>query len=237
MATRLNVIPSAVPALRPTILIVDGDPDTRALYRVIFPERDYVIEECDDGAEALGKAICRPPDLVITETQISRISGFDLCRLLRADVATRSVPIVVVTSAATAADKVRVTTAGANAVLTKPCSHDDVVAAVRQLLLDRSSGAGDDSAPIEGAEAKGGAAVVPLKKRSGSRSFQRERSTSPPRRPPALHCPSCDDMLSYQHSFIGGVSARSPEQWDYFACRRCGPYQYRHRTRTLKRTT
>jgi len=40
--TLYNTIPSAVPALRPTILIVDGDPDTRALYRAIFPPQDYV---------------------------------------------------------------------------------------------------------------------------------------------------------------------------------------------------
>ena len=233
--TLYSTIPSAVPALRPAILIVDGDPDTRALYRAIFPPQDYVVEECDDGAEALGTAICRPPDLVIMETQLSRISGFDLCRLLRADPATRSVPIVVVTTAATAADKLRATTAGANAVLTKPCSYEDVVAAARQ-LLDRASGF-DECAPVDGSEANTGPSAVPLKKRCGSRSLHRERTTTPPRQPPVLHCPGCDSILGYDHSFIGGVSARSPEQWDYFVCRRCGPYQYRHRTRSLKRTT
>ena len=236
MATRFNTSPSAVPAPRPTILIVDGDPDTRALYRAMFPPQDYAIEDCEDGAEALGKTICSPPDLVIMETHIRRINGFDLCRLLRADIATRSVRIVVVTAAATAADKLRAITAGADAVLTKPCSYEEVVAVARE-QLDRPSGSSEVCPAVEAPEANHGAAVAPLKPRSGSRSFHRERSTTPPRQPPTLHCPGCDVILSYDHSFIGGVSARLPEQWDYFVCRRCGPYQYRHRTKVLKRTT
>lgn len=170
------------------------------------------------------------------ETQIRRINGFESCRLLRADVATRLVRIVVVTTAATAADRVRATTAGADAVLTKPCSYEDVVAVARE-LLDRPAAAAQAFAAIEDPEPKHSVAGVAIRQRSGSRSFHRERSTTPPRQPPTLHCPCCDTILNYDHSFIGGVNARSSEQWDYFVCRRCGPYQYRHRTKALKRTT
>jgi two-component system chemotaxis response regulator CheY len=54
--------------------------------------------------------------------------------------------------------------------------------------------------------------------------------------PPELLCPSCDRALTYEHSHIGGVSNRHPEQWDYYVCSAsCGTFQYRQRTRKLRR--
>jgi CheY-like chemotaxis protein len=53
---------------------------------------------------------------------------------------------------------------------------------------------------------------------------------------PELLCPSCSHWLRYQHSHIGGVSDRHSEQWDYYVCSAsCGPFQYRQRTRKLRR--
>jgi DNA-binding response OmpR family regulator len=131
---RLHVQRSPVAATRPLILIVDGDPDTRSLYRAIFPPEHYAIEVADDGAEALGKAICWCPDLIIMEAQIPRIDGFELCRLLRADAMTRAVRIVMVTAAAQPADRIRAKTAGADAIIVKPCNCEEVVAVARQVL-------------------------------------------------------------------------------------------------------
>jgi len=79
------------------------------------------------------------------------------------------------------------------------------------------------------------APAAPIKTRGRSRGFQRHVTTTPAAAPPALRCPRCDEGLAYQHSHIGGVNAESVEQWDYFQCRQCGIYQYRHRTRKLKR--
>ena len=62
--------------------------------------------------------------------------------------------------------------------------------------------------------------------------------TDPPIRPPTLVCPSCYLTLHYLQSYIGGVSARLPEQWDYYECETgCGTFQYRHRTRKLRQIT
>jgi hypothetical protein len=53
---------------------------------------------------------------------------------------------------------------------------------------------------------------------------------------PALVCPSCDRPLRYRRSHIGGVSERLSEQWDYFDCvQGCGTFQYRQRTRKVRR--
>jgi hypothetical protein len=43
-------------------------------------------------------------------------------------------------------------------------------------------------------------------------------------------------VLQYDCSHVGGVSARHPEQWDYFLCAKHGAFQYRHRTRKLRAT-
>lgn len=52
---------------------------------------------------------------------------------------------------------------------------------------------------------------------------------------PPLPCPSCDMPLTFLHSLPSGVNP--PERWDQYACRRCGgSFEYRQRTRVLRRT-
>ena len=54
--------------------------------------------------------------------------------------------------------------------------------------------------------------------------------------PPELLCPSCNCWLTYEHSHVGGVNDRHPEQWDYYVCSAlCGTFQYRQRTRKVRR--
>src|SRR5258708_36233356 len=61
------------------------------------------------------------------------------------------------------------------------------------------------------------------------------RVTSEPESPPPqLLCPTCDRPLVYRQTVVGGVKPR--ERWDYFECRRCGPFVYRDRTLKLRRT-
>lgn len=227
-------LPLAAPAPRPTVLVADADADTRALYRAIFPPHEYDVVECDDGAEALGLALARRPDLVITETHLTRIDGFELCRLLRGDPMTRTMPIVVVTTSAGSGDHARAMQAGATCVLVKPCAPEAVVAAATR-VLDELQLQGEGAAlPASDPHAAAPAAPQVFKPRRRSRGFQRHVTTTPPSEPPDLRCPRCDQGLVYGHSHIGGVNAEASEQWDYFACRHCGNFQYRHRTRKLK---
>ena len=52
---------------------------------------------------------------------------------------------------------------------------------------------------------------------------------------PQVFCPTCDRPLVYRQTIISGV--KPLERWDYFACRTCGEFVYRDRTRTLRRAT
>jgi hypothetical protein len=59
-------------------------------------------------------------------------------------------------------------------------------------------------------------------------------TTEPPTPPPLLYCPSCDRSLRYRCSYLSGT-VRHPEQWDDYICESCGTFQYRQRTRRLRR--
>lgn len=237
-------LPLAPRADHPFTLIVDRDPDTRHLYAEYLRESACEIEEAEDGREALAKAIMRPPDVIVTETRLPGIDGYSLCRLLREDATTHHVTIVVVTGDAFAADTNRAMAAGADVVLVKPCLPEKLVATIRRLLTradaprggmdaahKRSDTPRDRANEFSGEGRAGSRARLML-----SRSHRRHDTTEPPVSPPRLVCPMCDQPLQYVMSHIGGVSERHQEQWDDFECpAACGTFQYRHRTRKLRR--
>jgi CheY-like chemotaxis protein len=222
---------ASVPTPMRTILIAAGDPDTRALYHAVLDEPVYTIVECDDGAEALGQAMCGRPDLIVAEARLARIDGVSLCSLLRNDPATRSTSIIVITATENPSEAVRAMIAGADRTLAKPFTPNTLASAVRDVWERPISTPVQPEPPIAGADESTGRAVT---RRARSRTFRREHTTTPPVMPPALHCPSCQSLLVYEHSQTGGVNERSSEQWDYLRCLTCGPYQYRQRTRKLR---
>ena len=57
-------------------------------------------------------------------------------------------------------------------------------------------------------------------------------TTTPETPAPQLLCPKCDRPLVYRTTVLSGV--RPVERWDFFECRTCGPFEYRHRTRCLR---
>ena len=224
-------------------LVVDRDPDTRKMYAESLRLSSCLIEEAEDGREALAKAISYRPDVIITETRLPGINGFDLCRLLRQDEGTSAIPIVVVTSDIFGTDVRRAQMAGADVVLIKPCLPEALGAEIVR-LLDQSSMLRErartvrekahdqleSNSPIQRSRAV-------IRRTMLSRTHARHHTTTPPAAPPVLMCPSCDRTLRYLHSHIGGVSIRHQEQWDYFECPgNCGTFQYRERTRKLKKS-
>ena len=216
----------------PVALIVDHDADTRQLYTHVLTLARFEVEEASEGREALAKALSSHHDVIVTETRLPGIDGYQLCGLLRRDPDTRAIPIVVVTGAAQPSELARVERAGASAVLVKPCLPEALLAAIGKAMdaadLDLSNMSAE-SAPISERPA-GGRALTK------SRSYRRGHTTAPPHAPPALVCPTCDQPLAYQRSYVGGVSANHPEQWDLFECHAgCGTFQYRQRTRQLRR--
>lgn len=221
--------PSAVAKER--ILLVDPDDDTRTMYREWFQEAGCEVVEATDGREALAEALIRPPALVISEIRLPFIGGHALCEILRRDHETARIPILVVTSDGRTAELARAKAAGASAVLVKPATPEQMLEASRRLFAVTAP-----SAP-EGETAAAPEVVPPQKStRRMSKSLARISTTTPPLTPPRAVCPWCDRFLTYRHSHIGGVNERQPEQWDWYLCPgACGMFEYRHRTRSLRR--
>jgi len=218
----------------PLILVADPDHDTRMLYREALRSKPFEIEDAADGREALIKAIESRPTLVITESRLPFIDGYTLCDLLRRDAATRDTGILMLTGDALPALQQRALAFGADSVLLKPCPPETLVREVERVeRLARSRQSGQ--AVSQTSELPG----RPGTRRPASRAkaHQRFETTTPRLTPPQLLCPSCERPLLYKRSYVGGVSDRHPEQWDYYDCSgSCGNFQYRQRTRKVRRT-
>jgi CheY-like chemotaxis protein len=218
----------------PIALIIDQDADTRQLYSHVLVAARFEVEEADEGREALAKALSSHHDVIVTETRLPGIDGCQLCGLLRRDPATRNIPILVVTGEAHPREIERAERAGANAVLVKPCLPEALLAAIRHAM----AAADADGSTMTAIEHAPGVPLLDGRGLTKSRAYARGHTIAPPHAPPVLVCPTCDQPLVYQHSYIGGVSAAHPEQWDQFECRAgCGTFQYRQRTRQLRRLT
>jgi len=221
----------------PKALVADPDPDSRALYEQVLAPPDFEILYASDGREALVKVLDQPVALLITETELPLIDGYALCELIRADALIRTMPIMVVTADARQAAQRRALQAGADAVLVKPWANGNLGAEARRLIrgeFGRTPPA-ETAAPAPASEPDGGNGSGKARGIK-SRVHRRYDTTEPPAAPPILRCPACDRSLVYGFSHIGGVSAREPEQWDYYNCPGpCGQFQYRQRTRKLQR--
>jgi two-component system chemotaxis response regulator CheY len=234
---------SPLQAPHPKVLVADADADSHMLYTTAlgFDERELTYTL--DGRDALVQALAYPFALVITEVRLPYIDGYTLCEILRKDSFTRTTPIIMVTTDSRSAALQRARQAGADAVLAKPF-QPDVLSEEAQRLIRRSAelhGASDRARLKIAAHLDRSTALVARAKSDGlrtpgkSRAHKRYATTRPPVAAATLRCPSCDRPLEYESSQIGGVSAREPEQWDYYACPDgCGRFQYRARTRKLR---
>jgi|SRR5688572_25520735 CheY-like chemotaxis protein len=118
----------------PRVLVVEDDPETRHFYMGVLAAEGFLTHEAHNGFQALAKAIESPPDLVLTDIAVPGIDGIELCRRLRADARTRSVPVLAVTGYEDRRYPDRVMDAGANRVLLKPLDPIVLVAEARQLV-------------------------------------------------------------------------------------------------------
>jgi CheY-like chemotaxis protein len=230
---------------QPTALVVDRDLEVRLMYGEFLRLVSWQVDEASDGREALAKAIAFHPDVVITETRLPGIDGITLCELLRRDATTHTIPVVFVTADAPAADIERARRAGGDLVLTKPCLPERLLTELHALLA-RSAAVENRTGRLQGRAAaqvaladellNQVAGTVNRRRHTLKKAHHRGDTMDPPLVPPALFCPLCDRPLTYRRSHVGGVSSKHSEQWDYFECDGgCGPFQYRARTRKLRK--
>jgi two-component system, cell cycle response regulator DivK len=117
-----------------TVLYVEDNEFNRKIVRQLLAKTSYRLTEATDGAEGVASALATPPDLILMDIQLPKVSGLDATRQLRDDPRTAAVPIIVVTSFALSGDEQKATAAGATAYLAKPYSPRELLAKIREIV-------------------------------------------------------------------------------------------------------
>jgi two-component system, cell cycle response regulator DivK len=117
-----------------TILYVEDNEFNRKIVRQLLAKTTYRLTEAPDGEAGVASALEAPPDLILMDIQLPKISGLDATRQLRGDARTASVPIIVVTSFALSGDENKARAAGATAYLAKPYSPRELLAKIREIV-------------------------------------------------------------------------------------------------------
>ena len=125
---------AAFPAGRgPRILVAEDEPEMRDMVTGLVRALGYDAVPVPDGEAALAAVAAGAPDLVLSDVNMPGLSGFELCRRLKADPATRLVPVVLITGIGDE-HKVDGIEAGADDFLGKPFSPEELRARIRSLL-------------------------------------------------------------------------------------------------------
>jgi DNA-binding response OmpR family regulator len=116
------------------VLIVDDDPDIRALVTYRLTASGYDVIAADDGEAGLAAARQHAPDLVLVDWMMPRLTGVELCSRLRADPATAGIPVVLLTARTDDVALRGGREAGVDEYITKPFSPRELAARVDEIL-------------------------------------------------------------------------------------------------------
>ncbi len=119
------------------ILVVDDDPMFRRFVGALLANQGYEVREAEDGEEALRLAVSIQPRLILLDLVLPYKDGFDVINGLKADPATRRIPIMMLSVKAREEDVVRCLNLGAEDYMIKPFSTHELLARVRK-ILDRT---------------------------------------------------------------------------------------------------
>src|SRR2546426_2848894 len=120
--------------MKPKILVVDDEPDALELIEFNLKAAGLDVITAADGAEALRKARAALPSLVVLDLMLPEVDGLEVCKTLRHDPVTASLPIIMLTAKAAEIDRVLGLELGADDYVTKPFSPRELVLRVKGLL-------------------------------------------------------------------------------------------------------
>ncbi len=131
--------PGTSPARPFRVLIADDDPQGVELLEAYLSGTDYETQTAADGEETLAKVAAWQPDLILLDVMMPKISGFEVCKRLRADPKAKSTAVLMVTALDQQADVERAVDAGTDDFITKPINQAELLLRIRALLKSRQN--------------------------------------------------------------------------------------------------
>jgi DNA-binding response OmpR family regulator/anti-sigma regulatory factor (Ser/Thr protein kinase) len=133
---RVAVVADEVRAAK--ILVVDDMPLMRTMIGTCLKKGGFTnIAYAEDGAEALERVAADMPDLLVLDLNMPKVSGYEVCRSLRAQADTMALPILVQSASETPQERVEVFASGATDFVSKPINQPELLARVRMHLENK----------------------------------------------------------------------------------------------------
>jgi len=129
------------------ILLVEDNPVNRRLAEYLLTSRGYTVYQAGTGHEALRLARAHVPDLIVMDLQLPGMDGYEATRILKADAATRHIPVVALTAYAMPGDRERGFEAGCDSYLTKPLDSPELLRVVARYVESAAGPRSIDAPP------------------------------------------------------------------------------------------
>jgi two-component system alkaline phosphatase synthesis response regulator PhoP len=126
------VPPESVEGMR--VLLVDDNVQNLELLQAYLEDLGCEISVATDGQAAIDSALSDPPDIILLDIMMPRVSGFQACQKIKRDPRTRHIPVIMVTALNEVGDVERAVDCGADDFLTKPVQKVELLTRVRSLL-------------------------------------------------------------------------------------------------------
>jgi len=126
------------------ILIIEDESDVADLLTLNLRKAGFRISTAADGASGLQNARDDRPDFIVLDLMLPKMSGLEVCRILKSDTATSQIPILMLTAKAEEIDRIVGLEFGADDYVTKPFSPREVVLRIKAILRRAEGGAEDE---------------------------------------------------------------------------------------------
>ncbi|MFK7961119.1 MAG: response regulator [Phycisphaerales bacterium] len=120
-----------------TILLVDDNQQNLELMQAYLEALPCTLVMCRDGVEAIEQIESSPPDLVLLDVMMPRMSGYEVCRKIKQSPATRDIVVIMVTALHEVGDFERAVECGTDDFLTKPVNKLELLTRVKSLIRVR----------------------------------------------------------------------------------------------------
>jgi CheY-like chemotaxis protein len=123
---------------KPSLLLVDGDAKSLRVLEVSLKKAGFIVTTAENGVDALGKVETAMPDLILSDTRMPEMDGFDFCRRLKQNPEWGPIPFIFLTGQKSIEDKIKGLELGVEDYLTKPIYIKEIITRVKILLQKRA---------------------------------------------------------------------------------------------------